>query len=189
MVRRSSCGVAWVDVLGVVIREGAPVAGASVSIGSAGAVTDVSGRFALKSSPGRVRLQCRVPGAARSIGRELDVSATLGEITIDVTSVILRGRLLDAETGLPAAGMRIAAVPSQSADLAEVAVSARRRMATRSAADGSFVLDGLFAVRYRLEVRPPGADVSAENVAGSSDVDLSGGDLDVTLAVRAPVDQ
>ena len=433
-----------IDVLGVVIREGAPVAGASVSIGSAGAVTDVSGRFALKSSPGRVRLQCRVPGAARSIGRELDVSATLGEITIDVTSVILRGRvtgpdgrtvpsafvevwghggqpffdrrgartgpegqfevqlepdrytvsaskdsarspdvevsvaagdephleltlpeprllrvrvlglspaeagevvvsvqatfahggmmstglphatggtdmepvfethvrewddatvvaiatvagrsrrarvrlapgvteievsfadrrgqvqgtvaldgwplagervyvtdgrqgltwtvqtdhrgafviddlsigdevtvaavgerrtvrvserasvnlnarsatvrgrLLDAETGLPAPGMRIAAVPSQSADLAEVAVSARRRMATRSAADGSFVLDGLFAVRYRLEVRPPGADVSAENVAGSSDVDLSGGDLDVTLAVRAPVDQ
>ena len=434
------------DVLGAVTREGAPVAGASVSIGSAVSVTDVSGRFALKSSPGRVRLQCRVPGAARSIGRELEVSATLGEITIDVTPVILRGRVtgpdgwtvpsafvevwvhsghpfvdrrgartgpegqfevqlepgrytvsaskdsarspevevmvaagdephveltlpeprllrvrvvglspaeagevvvsvraifahggmmstglphatggtdmepvfetpvrewgdatvvatasvagrsrrapirlapggvteveisfadrrgqvfgtvtldgwpfvgervyvtderqgltwdvptdhrggfmvddlrlgdeiavaavgerrtvrvteavspvnleartaavrgrvLDAETGLPAAGMRIAAVPSQSADLTGVADTARRRMSTRSAEDGAFVLDGLFAVRYRLEVRPPGTDVSAESVAGSSDVDLAGGDLDVTLAVRAPVDQ
>ena len=435
-----------IDVLGVVIREGAPVAGASVSIGSAVAVTEVSGRFSLKSSPGRMRLQCRVPGAARSIGRELEVSATLGEITIDVTPVILRGRVagpdgsavpsasvevwghsghsfldrrhagtgpggefevqlepgrytvmaskdsarslevevmvatgdephveltvpeprllrvrvvglspaeagevvvsvratfahggmmsiglpnatggtdlepvfethvrewndatvvaiatvagrsrrapvrlaaggvteveisfadrrgrvqgtvtldgwpsagewvfvtderqgltwdvrtdhrggfvvqdlkvgdeisvaavgerrtvrvteavspvnleartaavrgrvLDAETGLPAAGMRIAAVPSQSVDLAEVANAARRRMSTRTAEDGSFVLDGLFAVHYRLEVRPPGTDVSAESMAGSSDVDLSGGDLEVTLAVRAPVDQ
>ena len=96
------------DVLGAVTREGAPVAGASVSIGSAVSVTDVSGRFALKSSPGRVRLQCRVPGAARSIGRELEVSATLGEITIDVTPVILRGRV---------AGPDGSAVPSASVEV------------------------------------------------------------------------
>ncbi len=59
-------------------------------------------------------------------------------------------------------------------------------MSTRTGADGSFVLDGLFAVPYRLEIRRPGFDVSAESLVGSSDVDLSAGDLDVTLAVRTP---
>ena len=61
-------------------------------------------------------------------------------------------------------------------------------MSTRTAEDGSFVHDGLFAVPYRLEIRPSGSDVSAETVLGSSDVDLSGGDLDVTLAVPVPED-
>ena len=111
-------------------------------------------------------------------------------VDLEARPATVRGRLLDVETGLAGGrGMRIAAVPSQSADLTEVANAARRRMSTRTAEDGSFVLDGLFAVRYRLEVRPPGTDVSAESVAGSSDVDLAGGDLEVTLAVRAPVDQ
>ncbi len=125
-----------------------------------------------------------------AVGERRTVRVTeTARVDLEARTATVRGRLLDVETGLAASGMRVAAVPLQSVDLADVANAARRRMSTRTAEDGSFVLDGLFAVRYRLEVRPPGTDVSAESVAGSSDVDLAGGDLEVTLAVRAPVDQ
>ncbi len=125
-----------------------------------------------------------------AVGERRTVRVTeTARVDLEARTAAVRGWLLDAETGLPAAGMRIAAVPSQSADLTEVAATARRRMVTRSAEDGSFVLDGLFAVRYRLEVRLPGTDVSAETLVGSSDVDLAGGDRDVTLAVVVPEDR
>ncbi len=104
-------------------------------------------------------------------------------VDLEARSAAVRGRLLNAETGLPAAGMWIAAVPAQSAGSTEVAQRARWVMSTRTAEDGAFVLDGLFAAPYRLEIRPPGADVSAETVVGYSDVDLSGGDRDVMLVV------
>ncbi len=146
--------------------------------------TDHRGAFVI----GDLNVGDEVSVAAVGERRTVRVTET-ARVNLEARTAAVRGRVLDAETGLPAAGMRIAAVPSQSADLTGVADTARRRMSTRSAEDGSFVLDGLFAVRYRLEVRPPGTDVSAESVAGSSDVDLAGGDLDVTLAVRAPVDQ
>ncbi len=128
--------------------------------------------------------------AVAAVGKSRTVRATeTARVNLEARSAVVRGRLVDSETGLPAAGLRIAAVPLLSTDLVEVADAARRRMSTRTAADGSFVLDGLFAVPYRLEIRPPGFDVSAETMVGSSDVDLASGDLDVTLAVRAPVDQ
>ena len=89
-----------IDVLGVVIRDGAPVAGATVSIRSAVSVTDASGRFALMSSPGRASLECRVPGATRPNRRDIDVTLFLGEITIDVTPVTVRGRVTGPD-GMP----------------------------------------------------------------------------------------
>ncbi len=128
--------------------------------------------------------------AVAAVGKSRTVRATeTARVNLEARSAAVRGRLVDLETGLPAVGLRIAAVPLLSTDLVEVAVAARRRMSTRTAADGSFVLDGLFAVPYRLEIRPPGFDVSAETLVGSSDVDLSGGDLDVSLAVPVPGDR
>ena len=121
--------------------------------------------------------------------RRVRVAEAIARVELEARSAAVRGRLLDAETGLPAAGLRVSAVPAGSSGVSSVTRSVRRQTTTRTADDGSFVIDGLFAVRYRLEVRPPGTDLSAENVAGSSDVDLAAGDLDVTLAVRAPVDQ
>ena len=95
--------------------------------------------------------------AVAAVGKSRTVRATeTARVNLEARSAAVRGRLVDLETGLPAVGLRIAAVPLLSTDLVEVAVAARRRMSTRTAADGSFVLDGLFAVPYRLEIRPPG---------------------------------
>ena len=85
--------------------------------------------------------------------------------------------------------MRVSAVPAWSAGENDVTRTLRRQATTRTAEDGSFVIDGLFAARYRLEVRPAGRNLSTELVVGSSDVDLSGGDLDVTLAVPVARDR
>ena len=99
-----------IDVLGVVIRHGAPVAGASVSIRSATTVTDASGRFALRSSTGWTSIECRVPGAARSSRRQLEVSVNLGEIAIDVTPVVVRGRVTGPD-GMPVPAVSVNARP------------------------------------------------------------------------------
>ncbi len=177
-------------VEGTVTLDGWPLAGETVFVSDQRRAltwtvqTDHRGAFVV----GDLNVGDEISVAAVGERRTVRVTET-ARVDLDARTATVRGRLLDAETGLPAAGMRIAAVPSQSADLAEVANAARRRMSTRTAEDGTFVLDGLFAVQYRLEVRPPGTDVSAEMVVGSSNVDLVGGDLEVTLAVRAPVDQ
>ena len=177
-------------VEGTVTLDGWPLAGETVFVSDQRRAltwtvqTDHRGAFVI----GDLNVGDEVLVVAVGERRTVRVTET-ARVDLEARTAAVRGRLLDAETGLPAAGMRIAAVPSQSADLTGVADTARRRMSTRSAEDGSFVLDGLFAVQYRLEVRPPGTDVSAETLVGSSDVDLAGGDLDVTLAVRVPVDQ
>ena len=177
-------------VEGTVTLDGWPLAGETVFVSDQRRAltwtvqTDHRGAFVI----GDLNVGDEISVAAVGERRTVRVTET-ARVDLEVRTATVRGRLLDVETGLAAGGMRVAAVPLQSVDLADVANAARRRMSTRTAEDGSFVLDGLFAVRYRLEVRPPGTDVSAESVAGSSDVDLAGGDLEVTLAVRAPVDQ
>ena len=99
--------------------------------------------------------------------RRVRVAEAIARVELEARSAAVRGRLLDAETGLPAVGMRVSAVPAGSSGVSSVTRSVRRQTTTRTADDGSFVIDGLFAVRYRLEVRPPGTDLSAETMVGS----------------------
>lgn len=98
-------------------------------------------------------------------------------------SAALRGRLVDAETSLPAGGMRVSAAPAHSP------LAAARRVdqvaSTASGEDGSFVIEGLFAVAYQLIVE--GRDGGSRTIlVGPADVDLSAGDVDITLGVQIP---
>lgn len=174
-------------VEGMVTLDGVPLVGESVFVSAEREAltwtvrTDHRGGFVIDG----LKVGDEIVVAAVGESRTVRVTETAW-VDLEARSAAVRGRVVDAETGLPAAGMRVAAVPALTFDITELANTARRRMSTRTGADGSFVLDGLFAVPYRLEIRRPGFDVSAESLVGSSVVDLSAGDLDVTLAVRTP---
>ena len=124
--------------------------------------------------------------AAAGRQRRVRVAETASRVDFEAYSASVRGRLLDAETGLPAAGVRVSAVPVWRAAGKDVMSAWRRQATTRTAEDGSFVIDGLFAAPYRLEMRPAGRNLSTEQVLDSSDIDLSGGDLDVVVAIPLP---
>ena len=174
-------------VEGMVTLNGLPLVGEGVFVSAEREAltwtvrTDHRGGFVIDG----LKVGDEVVVAAVGESRTVRVTET-ARVDLDARSAAVRGRVVDAETGLPAVGMRVAAVPALIFDITGLANTARRRISTRTGADGAFVLDGLFAVPYRLEIRRPGFDVSAESLVGSSDVDLSAGDLDVTLAVRAP---
>ncbi len=174
-------------VEGMVTLDGIPLVGEGVFVSAEREAltwtvrTDHRGGFVIDG----LQVGDEIIVAAVGEGRTVRVTDTAW-VDLEARSAAVRGRVVAAETGLPAAGMRVAAVPALTFDITGLANTARRRMSTRTGADGSFVLDGLFAVPYRLEIRRPGFDVSAESLVGSSDVDLSAGDLDVTLAVRTP---
>lgn len=101
-------------------------------------------------------------------------------------SAVLKGRLVDAETALPAGGLRVSVAPSHSP-----LASARhvdQVVSTVSGEDGAFVIEGLFAVPYQLAVE--GRDGRRwAIVVGPADVDLSAGDLDVALGVKIQTTQ
>lgn len=147
--------------------------------------TDQRGRFLIDG----LRTGDEVAIAAVGQQRAIRVADTVVHVDLEATSAAVRGRLFDGETGLPAAGMLVSAIPAQSAAFGEIAAASRRLVYTRTAEDGSFVLDGLFSAPYRLEVRPSGASRTSEDIAGSADVDLSARDADVTLSVRVPADR
>ncbi len=180
-----------VPLEGAVTLDGWPLAGERVLVTDerrnlAWSVnTDHRGHFLIEG----LREGDEVAVAAVGRQRRVRVAETTSRVDFEAYSASVRGWLLDAETGLAAAGMRISAVPAWSAGENDVTRTVRRQATTRTAEDGSFVIDGLFAARYRLEVRPAGRNLSTELVVGSSDVDLSGGDLDVTLAVPVASDR
>ena len=148
--------------------------------------TDHRGRFLIDG------LQTGDDVAIAAVGQKRSVRLTDTAVHVDLeaTSAAVRGRLFNVEAGLPAAGMQVSAVPAQSAAFGEIAAASRRLVYTRTAEDGSFVLDGLFSAPYRLEVRPSGSSrTSAEEIAGSANVDLSASDADVILRVRVPAGQ
>jgi len=147
--------------------------------------TDHAGTFVIDG----LRPGDEISLAAVGQERPIRVTDATAHVHLETRSASIRGVLFDAETGQPVAGMSVSAVPAQFADSGEVVwPSRRRRWSTRTAEDGSFLIDGLFSVPYRLEFQPAGAERSAEMVVGSADVDLSGGDLNVSLAVRVPAD-
>ena len=173
---------------GTVTLDGRPLAGERVFVSDerrnlAWSVnTDHRGNFLIDG----LRKGDEIAIAAAGQQRRVRVAERTSRVDFEAYNASVRGRLLDAETGLPAAGMRVSAVPAWSATENDVARVLRRQATTRTAEDGSFVIDGLFAAPYRLEIRPAGRNLSTELVLGSSDVDLSGGDLDVVVAVPLP---
>ena len=172
-------------VEGTVTLDGWPLAGERVFVTTerrnlAWSVnTDHRGSFLIEG----LRKGDEVVIAAVGQQRRVRVAETTSRVDFKAHNASLRGRLLDAETGLPALGMRVSAVPARSFGENDVTRTLRRQSTTRTAEDGSFVIDGLFAAPYRLEIRPAGRNLSTELVVGSSSVDLSGGDLEATLAV------
>lgn len=176
---------------GTVTLDAWPLAGESVYVrderrGLTWSVrSDHRGRFLIDG----LRAGDEVAVAAVGQQRSIRVADTAVHVDLEATSAAVRGRLFDGETGLPAAGMQVSAVPAQSAAFGEVAAGSRRRVYTRTAEDGSFVLDGLFSAPYRLEVRPSGSSRTSEDIAASADVDLSAGEADVMLPVRMAADQ
>lgn len=176
---------------GTVTLDGRPLAGERVFVTDerrnlAWSVrTDHRGSFLVDG----LRRGEEVAVAAVGQQRRIRVAETTSRIDFESYPASVRGRLLDTETGLPAAGMRVSAVPAWSARENDVTRTMRRQANTRTADDGSFVIDGLFAAPYRLEIRPASRNLSTELVVGSSEVDLSAGDLEVTLAVPLPGDR
>ena len=176
---------------GTVTVDGWPVAGERVFVADerrnlAWSVrTDHRGNFQVDG----LRKGDEVAVAAVGQQRRVRLAETTSRVDFEARHASVRGRLFDAETGLPAAGMQVSAVPAQSAAFGQVAAGARRSMRTRTAEDGAFVLDGLFSAPYRLEVRPSGSSRTSEDIAASADVDLSAGDADVVLPVRLPPDR
>ncbi len=174
-----------VSLEGTVTLDGWPLAGERVFVTDerrnlAWSVnTDHRGNFLIDG----LRKGGEVAIAAVGQQRRVRVAETISHVDFEAYSASIRGRLLDVEAGLPAAGMRVTAVPARSFGENDVTRTLRRQATTGTAVDGSFVIDGLFAAPYRLEIRPGGRNLSTELVVGSSDVDLSGGDLDVTVAV------
>ena len=175
-------------VEGTVTLDGRPLAGKRVFVTDdrrnlAWSVnTDHRGDFLIDG----LRKGDEVAIAAVGQQRRVRVAETTSRVDFEAYGASVRGRLLDAETGLPAAGLRVSAVPGWSAAENDVTRTVRRQATTRTAEDGAFVIDGLFAAPYRLEIRPAGRNLSTDLVVGSSDVDLSAGDLDVTLVVPLP---
>lgn len=199
-LRMASTGVTDVElsfaddpglVEGTVTLGGRPLAGERVFVTDerrnlAWSVrTDHRGSFLIDG----LRKGEEVAVAAVGQQRRVRVAETTSRVDFESYTASVRGRLLDVETGLPAVGMRVSAVPALSSGEKDVTRTVRRRATTRTADDGSFVIDGLFAVPYRLEIRPAGGNLSTEPVVGSSKVDLSAGDLEVTLAVPLPEDR
>lgn len=176
---------------GTVTLDGLPLAGEHVFVTDerrslAWSVrTDHRGHFLIDG----LRKGEEVAVAAVGQQRRVRVAETSSRVDFESYTASVRGRLLDVQTGLPASGMRVSAVPASSSGENDVTRTLRRRATTRTADDGSFVIDGLFAAPYRLEIRPAGRNLSTELVVGSSKVDLSAGDLEVTLAVPLPEDR
>ena len=179
------------DIEGTVTLDGWPLVGEWVQVrqerrGMTWSLrTDHRGHFLIDG----LRTGDEVAIAAVGQQRSIRVAETAVQVDLEATSAAVRGRLFDAETGLPAAGMQVSAVPAQSAAFGGIAAASRRLVYTRTAEDGSFVLDGLFSVPYRLEVRPSGISRTSEDIAGAADVDLSAGDSDVILPVQMPAGQ
>ena len=175
---------------GTVTVDGWPLAGERVFVADerrnlAWSVrTDHRGNFQVDG----LRKGDEVAVAAVGQQRRVRVADTAVHVDFEAHHASVRGRLFDVETGLPAAGMRVSAVPAQSAGENDVDW-VRRRATTRTPEDGSFVIDGLFAAPYRLEIRPPGGNLSTEPAVAVSEVDLRAGDLEVTVAVPVADDR
>lgn len=140
----------------VVDADDAPVAGARVTLAGSGVwpprdlETDAEGRFRVEGVPGGVyELRAASPGRV-SEPREGILLAAGGHAEVDLVlgpAFALSGRVLEAGTGVAVAGAEVL--------VAEDALSFSPR-AARTAADGTYRVDGLRGVPHRVSVRAEG---------------------------------
>lgn len=127
-------------------ESGEPIAGAEIFLYTRGpasfdarGTTDEEGRAEFLAPPGPLRMRVNAEGR-RSREMGVDVPAEGGDTAVAMERCSgLAGRVVDAETGQPIAG---------------VAVRARGRVEATTGADGAFRLEGLLhaiAVSFRLE--------------------------------------
>ena len=169
---------------GVVTLDGQPLAGESVFVIDVLRVdawsvrTDHRGAFVIDG----LRTGDEISVAAVGQRRGVRVGET-ERVDLASRSAVLQGRVVFAETGLPATGVQVSAAPAHSS--IEAARRVDQVVSTATAEDGSFVIDGLYAVPYQVLVGEAGG-IRAEIIVGSADVDLSAGDVSLTLGVRIP---
>ncbi len=151
---------------GVVTVDGSPLAGAPVfvideSAGDAWAVrTDHRGAYVLDGLR-RGRVDIAAVGERRTVNVEAGIRADFRS-----RSAVLAGRVVRADSGGPAAGFEVVAVPAHAT--LEIAERLGQTRAARSAENGAFLIDGLFQVPYRVIARRRGG-----RIVGSSMVDLA----------------
>ncbi len=162
---------------GLVTVDGSPFAGVPVLVideraGDAWAVrTDHRGMYVIDGlRRGRVEIA--------AVGERRKVSVD-GESVADfrARSAVLAGRLVLADSGVPAAGFEVVATPAHAT--LEVAERVGQTAVARSAEDGSFSISGLFQVPYRVVARRRGG-----RVVGSAAVDLAAWTGETLIAVR-----
>ena len=161
---------------GLVTVDGRPLAGAPVFVideraGDAWAVrTDHRGEYVIDGlRRGRVEIA--------AVGERRTVSVG-GQSLADfrARSAVLAGRLVVADSGAPAVGLDVVAIPAHAT--LEIAEGVGQTAVARSAADGSFSISGLFQVPYQVIARRGG------RVVGSVPVDLAARAGETLIAVR-----
>lgn len=169
---------------GVVTLDGQPLAGESVFVIDERRVdawsvrTDHRGAFVIDGLRTGEEISIAAVGQRRRVRVGED-----SRLDLAARSAVLRGRVVLAETDLPAAGVRVSAAPAHSST--EAARRVDQVISTTTAEDGSFLIDGLFAAPYQVMVTESGG-TRAEIVGGSTDVDLSAGEVILVLGVRIP---
>ena len=161
---------------GSVSVDGSPLAGAPVFVidersGDAWAVrTDHRGTYVIDGLR-RGHVQIAAVGERRSVRVDGESLANFR-----ARSAVLAGRLVVADSRVPAAGMEIVAMPAHAP--IEVAERVGQTAVSRSAEDGSFEIRGLFQVPYRVVARRRG------RVVGSAEVDLATWAGETLISVR-----
>lgn len=167
---------------GSITVDGQPLAGTPVFVideraGDAWAVrTDHRGAYLVEGlRDGRVDI------AAVGERRTLQVK---GESRADIRArrATLRGRVVLAGSGAPAAGFEVVATPAHVP--LEVAGSLAQTMVARSGEDGSFRIGGLFQVPYRVVARRRGGPILG---AVTLDLAVAVGEAEIAIHV-APVE-
>ncbi|HKQ61753.1 MAG TPA: carboxypeptidase regulatory-like domain-containing protein, partial [Candidatus Polarisedimenticolaceae bacterium] len=179
---------------GRAVQGDQPVAGAVVSVqgvdidSSGWAQTDAGGRFAIDGlEAGRygVRLQNWQSGLSHEESLDL---ATSREVTIEIPTAAVRGRVVDAADGRPLAGVAVALASPQGAP----SEFRRANHLTTSDMDGKFELPSVAAGSFRLTAEKKGyatasLAVEVQGDRGVDDVRLRMDPTDgVTLEARMP---
>ncbi|HEX2254414.1 MAG TPA: carboxypeptidase-like regulatory domain-containing protein, partial [Thermoanaerobaculia bacterium] len=132
----------------VVTRGGEPVAGASLRIGPAGALTDAEGRYRMAGVALGVKALVLTHPAYRRLLREVDVRPGVNEVDLTAEEgLAVSGRVRD-ETGAPSPGAVVT--------LRNRGERGPRALAATADGDGRFRVLAVVDGRYDLEAEAPG---------------------------------
>ncbi|MBI5545134.1 MAG: carboxypeptidase regulatory-like domain-containing protein, partial [Deltaproteobacteria bacterium] len=139
-------------------RSGHPVDGATVVarlqplglVSSGRAMTDSEGRYDLRGlAPGRYEVRASVPGSEASAPGLVDLeeeARALLDLEVEVGTGTIRGRVIDAETGVAIGSAKVRAVSEAASPGAQV----------EAGVDGGFVLEHLAGDRLVVTAQAPG---------------------------------